>query len=125
MSMIGWHWQCARNNPFVLTCSENCTQLGTTAPPEYHGGGEKKSCVRRSSVVVVCNCSPDSDGESAGLAAKAASSKIYSHSTLSYSFKLGFVLRCDKHLRLSERCSLPDRQSRWLLDICTRCWRTN
>ena len=40
--MIGWHWQCARNNPFVLTCSENCTQLGTTAPPEYHGGGEKK-----------------------------------------------------------------------------------
>ena len=43
--------------------------------------GGKKSCVRRSSVVVVCNCSPDSDGESAGLAAKAASSKIYSHST--------------------------------------------
>ena len=87
--------------------------------------GEEKSCVRRSSVVVVCNCSPDSDGESAGLAAKAASSKIYSHSTLSYSFKLGFVLRCDKHLRLSERCSLPDRQSRWLLDICSRCRRTN
>ena len=65
------------------------------------------------------------DGESAGLATKVASSRTISRSSSAYCSLVRLLSPCDKLPRLSERCSLPDGQSRWLSVVCSRRRRTN
>ena len=134
----------AGNNPFVFRQSRKVGWKGLTAPPEYHGG-EIENCVRRfssgdgrrraanagrlrrlsargrrdSTLLFLC------DGESAGLATKVASSRTISRSSSAYCSLVRLLSPCDKLPRLSERCSLPDGQSRWLSVVCSRRRRTN